>query len=466
MIRLHPSIGVLLVAAAALGGCAVKQPPPADDALAGILPSGSVVPDAWKAGNGLPGTTPAEWVRTFGDPQLEMLIDEALRNNLDLQAAAARVEVASALVSQARSLLFPQLSVIAGVGVVGRDAVKDRSGLAGEISWELDLWGRVRAQTASAVANRQAFEADQHYARQSVAAMVATLWYQTIAIERSRRTAEEAAVVYDDLLRLVGTRHRIGKVSQQEVALAGADLYRARHQERVYATSEQQVARGLEVTLGRYPADELALAADLPALPPPVPAGIPAELLERRPDLIAAERRVAAAFHTIQATKATRLPRIALTGLGGRSTSELLRLADVGAGFWTVAANFLAPIFTGGAIEARIDQATAEQQAALATFGQTALRAFSEVETALASEGLLADQQAYLERVLREDSDAVRLSRVRYDIGSSDLLDVLQLQARQLDTRFQLIGVRADRLANRVALHLALGGGFDPPPAP
>jgi outer membrane protein TolC len=255
-------------------------------------------------------------------------------------------------------------------------------------------------------------------------------------------------------------------VSRQDVALAGADRDRALHLERVYANSEQQVVRGLEIVVGRYPRAELALAADLPALPPPVPAGLPSELLERRPDLIAAERRVAAAFHAIQVAKATRLPRVALTGSGGRSTSELLRLANVGAGFWTVFANFLAPIFTGGALAAQVDIATAEQQAALALYGQTALHAFSEVETALSSEQLLADQQAYLEKVFAQDSDALRLGRVRYNVGATDLLDVLQLQTRQLDTSFELIGVRADRLANRVALHLALGGGFAPPAGP
>jgi outer membrane protein TolC len=255
-------------------------------------------------------------------------------------------------------------------------------------------------------------------------------------------------------------------VSQQDVALAGADRDRALHLERVYATSEQQVVRGLEIVVGRYPRAELALAADLPGLPPPVPAGLPSELLERRPDLIAAERRVAAAFHAIQVAKAARLPRMALTASGGHSTSELLRLANVSSTFWTVFANFLAPIFDGGALKAQVDIATAEQQAALALYGQTALRAFSEVETALASEQLLADQQAYLERVLAQDSDALRLGRIRYNVGATDLLDVLQLQTRQLDSNFELIGVRADRLTNRVALHLALGGGFPPPAAP
>jgi multidrug efflux system outer membrane protein len=393
-------------------------------------------------------------------------VDEALLNNHDLQAAAARVDVAQGLITQARALLFPQISLASGAGVVGRDDIKDRSGLVGEMSWEVDFWGRVRAQAAAAAAGRQAADADLLYARQSLAATVAKLWYQTIATERLRLTAAEAAVVHDDLVRLVQTKHRVGKVSRQDVALAGADRDRALHLERVYANSEQQVVRGLEIVVGRYPRAELALAADLPALPPPVPAGLPSELLERRPDLIAAERRVAAAFHAIQVAKATRLPRVALTGSGGQSTSELLRLANVGTLFWTVFANFLAPIFDGGALKAQVDIATAEQQAALALYGQTALRAFSEVETALSSEQLLADQQAYLEKVIAQDSDALRLGRIRYNVGATDLLDVLQLQTRQLDTSFELIGVRADRLANRVALHLALGGGFAPPAGP
>ncbi len=455
------------VAVALACGCAVTKPPPPDQALAGILPSTTPVPSAWTAPAGVDGPAMTEWVQTFGDVQLEMLVDEALRNNLDLEAAAARVEIASGLITQARALLFPQLSIASGAGVVGRDGgIRDRSGLIAEASWELDLWGRVRARTASATAAREAADADLLYARQSLAATVATLWYQTIATERLRRTAEEAAAVQEGLVRIVQTKHRVGKVSQQDIALAGADLDRRRHRERVFATAEQQIARGLEIVVGRYPRAELALAADLPELPPPVPAGLPSELLERRPDLIAAERRVAAAFHQIQVAKATRLPRVALTGSGGQSTSELLRLADVGPGFLTVFANFLAPIFDGGAMKAQVDIATAEQQAALALYGQTALRAFGEVETALASEQLLADQQAYLERVYAQDSDALRLGRVRYNVGATDLLDVLQLQTRQLDTSFELIGIRADRLSNRVALHLALGGGFAPPAAP
>jgi NodT family efflux transporter outer membrane factor (OMF) lipoprotein len=445
-------------------GCAVKQPPPPVDALTGVLPPSTALPAAWRATSGGAGTVLTEWIGSFADPQLQRLVDEALENNLDLQAAAERVEVAAGLVTQARSLLFPHLVVSAGVGVVGRDWTKDSSGIVGEVSWELDLWGRVRAQTAAADAAKEATEADLVSARQSLAATVAALWYETIATERLRQTAADASGVYGELLRLVTTRHAIGRAEQQDVSLALADLDRARRRERAFATSEQQIVRGLEVVVGRYPAGELALAPDLPPVPPPVPEGLPSELLERRPDLMAAERRVAASFHAIQVAEAARLPRIALTAGGGRSTSELLRLAGVGAGFWRVGLDLLAPVFTAGALKAQVQIATAEQRAALALYAQAALRAFSEVESSLANEQLLADQQQYLEAVLTQDSEALRLGRVRFTAGATDLLHVLQLQTRQLQTRFELIGIRNDRLANRVALHLALGGGFTPTP--
>ena len=456
----------LICCAAFVVGCAVKDPPPPSEALKGVLPPQASVPAAWDASTFAAGGVATDWVQTFADPQLAALVDEGLRNNLDLRAAASRVDIAAGFVTQARSLLFPQLFINGGAGLVGRDWTKERAGIIGEVSWELDLWGRVRADKASAEAARQASEADFHYARQSLAAMVATLWYDTIATERLRQTAQDATGVYDELVRLVRVRHRVGKVSLQQVSLAGADLDRARRREREFATSLQQTMRGLEVIVGRYPAADLALAADLPPLPGPVPEGLPAELLERRPDLVAAERRVASAFHRIQAAQAARLPRIALTAAGGRSTSELLRLAGVGAGFWTVATNVLVPVFTGGALKAEVEIATAEQQTALALYGQAALRAFSEVEGSLDNEQLLEDQQQYLEAVLVQDTEALQLGRRRYDVGATDLLDVLQLQSKQLDTRFELIAIRNDRLANRVALHLALGGGFPSPQAP
>jgi NodT family efflux transporter outer membrane factor (OMF) lipoprotein len=454
-----------IVFAAAVGltvgpGCAVKQPPAPTESLNSVMPPAAIIPPDWKSSGGVAGDVETRWIQTFADQQLEALVLEGLTNNLELKAAAARIEVAAAVVAQTRAYLYPQVVALGSVGVVGRDDVKDRTGLAGDLNWELDLWGRVRAQTAAATAARQATEADLINARQSVAALIATLWYQTIATERLRQTAENSAGIYEELLKLVRTKNELGQIGRQDVALAGADLDRARQRERSFATTEQQVARGLEIVVGRYPSAELALAPDLPSLPGPIPDGLPAQLLERRPDLIAAERRLASAFHNIQVAEASRLPRIALTAGGGRSTSDLLRLANVPAGFWRVGMDMLAPIFTSGALKAQVEQANAEQQAALALYGQTVLRAFSEVESSLSNEQLLADQQKYLESVLAQDTEALRLGRLRYDAGATDFLHVLQMQARQLSTQFDLIAIRNGRLANRVALHLALGGGF------
>ena len=460
---------ICLLSSVVLGGtslgCAVKQPPQPADALAGVLPGTTVVPPEWTATTGVSGAVNAGWLGTFQDPQLDSLVDEALQHNLDLVAAAARVDGSAALATAARSLLYPQLWANGLAGYVRRGEIRERSGLVLGVSWELDLWGRVRAAGASADAMREATAADALAARQSLAALVATLWYQSIATDRLRATAITATSVYDDLLRLVRNRQDVGQVGGQDVALATADLERSRERERAFAASLQQLIRSLEVLLGRYPAAEVKLAPSLPSVPPPIPDGLPSELLERRPDLVAAERRVASAFHAVQSAKAARLPRFALTFEGGRSSSELIRLIGAGAGFMSAGLEMFAPIFLGGALQAQVRLANADQEAALALFGQAALRAFSEVESTLGSDPLLADQERHLENVLAQDSEALRLGRLRYEGGATDLLHVLEIQERVLDSQFALVAIRNDRLANRIALHLALGGGF-PAPVP
>jgi outer membrane protein, multidrug efflux system len=456
-----------LLAVVVLGGasvgCVVKQPPSPADALAGVLPRTTTVPPEWRATAGVDGKVIEEWLATFQDAQLQTIVGEGLEHNLDLKAAVARVDGAAALATAARSLLYPHLWASGLAGVVRRDGTTKDSALILSVSWELDVWGRVRAAGASADAIKDATAADLLSARQSLAALMATVWYQTIATERLRATAVSAAAVYEDLLRLVKIRNDIGVVGGQDVALAGADLDRARERERAFAESLQQLTRSLEVLLGRYPAAELALAPSLPPVPSPVPDGLPSELLERRPDLVAAERRVAAAFHSVQAAKAARLPRFTLTASGGHSSTELLRLIGAGAGFWRAGIEMLAPLFLGGALQAQVRVATADQETALALFGQAALRAFSEVESALGGEQLLADQERYLESVLAQDSEALRLGRLRYQGGATDLLHVLEIQTRVLSTQFALVDIRNERLANRIALHLALGGGFAAP---
>ena len=252
----------------------------------------------------------------------------------------------------------------------------------------------------------------------------------------------------------------------QDVALAGADLDRARQRERAFATSGQQSVRGLEVVVGRYPSAELALAPDLPRVPAPVPEGLPSELLERRPDLVAAERRVASAFHLIQAAEAARLPRIALTAFGGRSTSELLRLAGVGAGFWRLGVDLLAPIFTGGALEAQVHSRRPTSRPPWPCMARprcarsARLKARSRTSSSWPTSSVSSSR--CWRRIPRHcDSTACASTSARRICCTCSSF------RRGSSTRSSsLIGVRNDRLANRVALHLALGGGFTPVPTP
>ncbi|MDH3857691.1 MAG: TolC family protein, partial [Gammaproteobacteria bacterium] len=205
---------------------------------------------------------------------------------------------------------------------------------------------------------------------------------------------------------------------------------------------------------------ELEVAREFVPTPPGIPVGIPAQLLERRPDLIAAERRVAAAFQRIESARAAKLPGVALTASGGSSSNELLDLIGVSSNFFSLGANFVAPLDLGGGLEAQVEIETAQQQAALANYGGTALRAFNEVESGLTNEQLLLEREAFLAAAVKNNSNALDAAKTQYDAGAIDFLSVLQMQARTLNSRISLIRLKNARLAQRVDLHLALGGNF------
>ena len=383
-----------------IAACAVKNPPPPADLLKSAL-TATPVPPAWTGAAPVAGASRPTGFARSAISQLEAIVEEGLRNNLDLQAAASRSDVGGrtgrpgALAALSTALAGRRIRC----GRSQRSGRQSRStASSAEASWELDLWGRVRAQAASATASRQASEADLLYARQSLAATIAKVWYQAITTERLRLTAENGMKVYNELLQLVTVKKTVGKVGQQDVVLAGADLDRARQaRARVLVLEAADHARPgararpLSVRAtgpGHRPRGRAATGAGRTAVGAPRAA---------TPISVAAERRVAAAFHAIQSAKAARLPKIALTASGGRSTNDLFYLLGVSPNFWQTGVGLLAPIFTGGQLKAQVEIATAEQRAALALFGQAALRAFSDVETSLANERLLEDQQRYLE---------------------------------------------------------------------
>ena len=225
--------------------------------------------------------------------------------------------------------------------------------------------------------------------------------------------------------------------------------------------AHRNALRTLELLAGKYPAAARKFSRKYVPVPPPVPAGVPSELVERRPDLRAASEQVAAAFNLVTEAKAARLPRISLTAAAGRSSNDLVDLLDQGPGFWAAGANFVAPIYQGGALKEQVVIRTAEQKATLSLFGQKALNAFNEVETALDGESILRNRERFLKGALDENQEALDIAQKQFDAGKLDLLSVLQMQERVIASKIAWINIRNTRLAQRITLHLALGGSFE-----
>jgi outer membrane protein TolC len=216
----------------------------------------------------------------------------------------------------------------------------------------------------------------------------------------------------------------------------------------------------LELLLGRYPAAELSAPTKFGELVADVPAGLPSELLERRPDVRAAQQRVAAAFSRVGEAKAARLPRISLSASGSDLTSDLFVLQDRDNPVWSAGGSILAPLFTGGSLKAQVEVRTAEQKQAVEQYAKVARQAFGDVENALSSELALGEREAILAAAVADAERSVALSETRYRVGSGDLRSVEQQQLAYYSSRMSLLRVQSERRVQRVNLHLALGGDF------
>lgn len=452
-------------AALALAGCALNPPPDPQALRAEALPSVKV-PDAWASQGADPGAVKDDWLATFADEQLRSLVVEALAGNVDLRVAAARVERAGAYARQAGATLYPQVNLLASGSFTGSDSANAFNTAGIFVSWELDLWGRVRAQADAGSAQYEATAKDAEYARQSIAALVAKSWFLAIEARRQRAIAQEMSAAAERLAGLARERARIGRGDEYDVRIAQASLQGYKDAVLQLQLAEQQAVRAIETLVGRYPAAVLEAAQAFPAFPGPVPAGLPSELLERRLDVAAAERRVASAYHLTGEAQAARLPRISLTASGSSITSDLVFLKDRENPAWSAGGNIVLPLFAGGALQAQVEVRTAEQKAAVADYGRVGARAFSEVENALSAGFSLAGRVPVLEASVAENERALELAQVRYRVGTVDQRAVQQQLIATSAARSSLARATSERLVQRVNLHLALGGSFAPAPPP
>lgn len=442
-------------------------------------------PSSWQSAKEARTGVDADWVSRFKDSRLRALVDEALLNNRDLRAAAARLDQARQQARIAGSAGLPTSDLTfggnrqkqnfigfpIGGGPGGPDTVASNTfnqfNLSLAVNWEADLWGRIRAGQSAATAEAEAAAQDIRAAQASIAARVAHTWFSLAEAREQVALASETEAIFQKTADAVRERFLRGQQEDggaaAQLRLAESDVATARAARIERQQSLENNARQLEILLGRYPSGQIA-AANLPPLPGKVPAGLPSELLQRRPDILAAERRFAASGRRLSEARRALFPRLALTSSAGTATGDLSDLLNSDFGVWQLAGNLVQPILTGGRLRAEAAVRYSKETESLAELQKTVLNAFGEVENALAAERLLAERATALDSATSLARQADEAARADYAGGVSDLLTVLTAQTRLVQLRSQQLTLRRLRLENRVNLHLALGGDFTSKP--
>ena len=435
-----------------------------------------VTPESWTTSADAGAAPDFAWWNDFGDTGLGDVVRTALEQNYDLRAAAARLEEAAADSRIAAADLRPTVQVglngsrrkqnFIGFPIPGGEnrvlsTVFTNYGVSVDTTWEADLWGRLRSGAQAALADLQSRAADLRGAQLSIAGQTVKTWFAIAEARQQLRLAEATVDSFSISSGQVRERFEEGLRPSLDVRLALSNLASA---EALREQRRQQLdvtVRQLEVLLGRYASGTLPTPSTLPDTPPAIPGGLPAELVSRRPDLVAAERRIASARQRLNVARAELYPRLSLTGNTGTATSALTDLIDGNFGVWSLVGSLLQPVFQGGRLRAGIDRAEARAAEELAVYANTALQAFAEVETALAAEEFLDERERYLETAAEQSRAAESLADDRYRTGLDDYITVLNSQRLALQAEGDLIAARRQRLENRVDLYLALGGGFD-----
>ncbi|MEM7569099.1 MAG: TolC family protein, partial [Pseudomonadota bacterium] len=460
--RVHTQFGLL---AAALFGVSACTPALPDRALDADVPP----PEAWSA-NAQASAQPLidGWLQTFEDDRLEELVRLAQVRNPDLRLAMARFQQARSSAKVAFADRLPSLNATfnptrlqsrftAPNGIVGV-VRQNQFALSGEVNWELDVWGRVAANVAAADADYLASEADLVAARLSLGANVARSYYDVVSAAELLNLARESVESFDRSLKIVESRYRRGITNALDVRLAANSLESARALEVQRASGLDNARRSLETLLAQYPAGDIAVGGALPNLAALDGVGMPSDLLSRRPDVAASFIRLNAADYRVAAAKRQLLPTINLNGTSGNQTEIFSDFLDFDSLVWRITTSLTQPVFQGGRLrnQVKLNQARADE--ALANYAQVVLTAFREVETALANDRFLEDREAFSAAAVDEAAAAARLAQQQYSRGLTAILNLLDAQRRELDSRNQLIDIRSARVQNLVNLYLALGG--------
>jgi len=468
--------GACLAAALGLAGCMVGPKYSKPAALTAPADAGRPAPEfkeanGWKPSQPADGTLAQDWWQVFGNPELDGLEAQVDVSNQTLQAAEARFRQARALVAESRAGLRPTLSTNPGIAtnrasstVPGAQPSLGEYGnfvLPFDLSYELDAWGRIRRSIAAARAGMQATAADLATARLSAHAELAIDYFELRSLDAQKQVLERTLTVYQKALDLNQNRLAGGLASGAEVAQARTQLEATRAQSVDVGAARAQFEHAIATLAGRTP-ESLSLAeAPLATEPPAIPAGVPSQLLERRPDIAAAERRMAAANEQIGIARAAFYPTLQITAAGGYQSGSIVDWFTWPSRFWALGPNALQTLFDAGRRRAASEAATAGYDAAVADYRQSALDAFREVEDSLAALRVLERESSAQRAAVEAARHSLELSMNRYTGGLVTYLEVVVAQSTALANERIEVDLQRRRMDACVLLIKALGGGWD-----
>ena len=461
-----------LAAAAALTGCSLiptyERPAAPVDAA---YPQG----DAYRGSAGDAQVAPAVelgWRDYFADPRLRRLIEVSLENNRDLRVAALNVEAYRAQYRIQRADLFPEVGatgqgtrqrVPADLSTTGQRVISSQYGVSlGTTAWEIDLFGRLRSLSDAALQQYFASEEARRSTQIALVASVANAYLTMRADEAQLQVTRDTLGTYERTYNLTRRSFEEGVASRLDLRQSQTQVENARASLARYTRLVAQDANALTLLLGT------AMPADLPEglslyqkLVADVPAGMPSDLLQNRPDILAAEHRLLSANADIGAARAAFFPRITLTASGGTASRQLSGLFDAGSGTWLFSPQITRPIFTAGSLRASLDYAKVQKDINVATYERTVQSAFREVSDGLAARGTYTDQLQAQLRLVEASEDYFRLAEGRYRTGVDSYLTLLDAQRQLFNAQQALIDARFNQLTSEVNLYKALGGGLN-----
>jgi NodT family efflux transporter outer membrane factor (OMF) lipoprotein len=430
----------------------------------------------WKPAQPRDNEPRGNWWSVFNDPQLDALASQVEVSNQTIKAAEARVREARALTQQAQAALFPIVTANASAtrsgGRGGTGSNVDNAGGQGggprnnfnvalDVNWELDLWGRVRRTIEAGEATAQASVADLEAAKLSAQAQLAEDYFLLRVQDAQIRLLNDTVDAYQKSLKLTQNQYAVGVAARADVAQAETQLKSTQAQALDAGVQRVQLEHAIAVLLGKPPADFSIAAEAVATTFPPIPPGLPSELLERRPDIAAAERRAAAANAQVGVAEAAFFPSLTLSATGGFQSSVLSQLFSLPSRYWSLGPALAQTIFDAGLRRAQTAQAMATYDENVASYRQTVLAGFQEVEDNLAALRILEQEALVQDEAVKSARESLTITLNQYRAGTANYLAVVVAQATALSNERAALAILARRQTASVTLIKALGGGWD-----